>query len=301
MEITAGAIGIDQYYKHARRVLAKGIETYGLPTSGPIYDANLAALTDARAQDFRLDQLPSVTGDATILQRNLSILDVGCGPGTFLFTALRSGFDAYGVDIGSEKIELANMWAVALGYPQSWPQRALVADAGDLCFDDQTFDVVTSYHVLEHVSDLRSVLYEVVRVTKRGGWIELRAPDYRMSYDPHYAMPWPRFMPPNQAHRWAEAMGRPADGVGTFFYITAPEIIAVLQSLGCSVRTYIMRENRRGVVRLTNETFAADPIIFKSDREIAVYAEELMRLEALGTVPAMYETCLEFTIAAQRL
>lgn len=289
------------YFDMAREFLAKGIVRYGLPSEGPLYEANLSALIDENLHDFRLWELPVVTRDPALNDRSLTILDLGCGPGTLLFRALSERHDAYGVDLDEGKIALATAWAEERRLPSDWVKRLMIADAGQMPFEDLSFDVVTSYHVLEHVSDLPSVLYEAVRVTKRGGYIELRAPDYRMSFDTHYSMPWPRFMPPHQAQRWCDAMGRPRDGVGTFFYITGPQVVAILQALGCQIVTEAYREVRGGRVFPFTQELDLDPIIVRSDAEVLPVAERLIRLDAEGKLPRMYSTCLEFTIAARRL
>lgn len=287
------------FLAEARGLLTADMLAYGLPNEQ--FDALLRYLIDPDMHDFRLDELPSLTGDKDILSRSRRVLDLGCGPGTLVFKALQRGHEAEGIDLSEEKVRLGRAWVDAAGYPQEWKSRLNVVDAGVMPHADETFDLVSSYHVLEHVADLRSVLYEAVRVTKRGGWLNLCAPDYRMSYDTHYCMPWPRFMPPKQAEQWTKAMSRPATGIGTFFYITAPEVAALLQALGCRVHALVMRAHYRGQVRPWDGNLTVEPIVFRSDRDVADYAAEIKRLQQQNTLPPMYETCLEFTIAAQRL
>lgn len=164
--------------------------------------------------DFRLTELAQLSGDAAHLQQPRTILDLGCGPGTLVFRSLGFGHDAWGIDLDADKIELARFRVTASQQPEMWKSRVLCADATDLPFLDGTFDVVSSHQVIEHIECLPQALYEAVRVTKRGGFLHLHAPDYRQSFDNHYTMTWPRFMPQAQAVRWTHAMGRPADGVG---------------------------------------------------------------------------------------
>lgn len=224
-----------QYRRRAVELLAKGIRMYGLPTSGRIYEGNLRALIDPNLHDFRLTEIPANLGDPHYMQQRRSVLDLGCGPGTMVYRALGLGHDAWGIDLDPDKIGLAHFRAEANGYPAEWKERIMIADATNLPFTDQSFDIVSSCQVLEHIEELPQALFEAVRVTKRGGWLDLRAPDYRQSYDNHYSMTWPRFMPKVHAARWAEAMGRPADGVGSFFYITTPQVRAILEGLGCRI------------------------------------------------------------------
>jgi|GEM_PF-1768173 len=290
----------EAFLARAREYVSRDCEVYGLPSGGPFYEGLVNYLTDSSAHDFRLNDLAAVTKTPDMLCVPRRMLDVGCGPGTLVWKALALGHDAYGVDLNVEKIELARLRARADNEPAR-QDRVQVADAGQLPFSSESFDVVTSYHVLEHVADLPSVLYEAVRVTKRGGWLELRAPDYRMSYDTHYCMPWPRFMPPAQAEQWCAAMGRPTLGIGTFFYITAPQVCAILVALGCRIETLTYREHRDGRVFASDGATPADPVIVQAGFDVRALAAELQSLSPQGRLPAIYKTCLEFTIAAQRL
>lgn len=292
---------MDAYLERAKTVLAAGIKRYGLPESGPVYDGNLQALINASMHDFRLTELPRLIGDPHFLQSQRSLLDLGCGPGTLVYRALGLGHSAWGIDLDEQKIELAHLRVDASGYSQAWKQRTLIADATDLPFDDDIFDVVSSCQVLEHIEHLPQALFETVRVTKRGGWLDLRAPDYRQSFDNHYSMSWPRFMPREHALRWAEAMGRPTDGVGSFYYVTAPQIVAILEGLGCRIQSVTLWQHFENGPRIFDGTFGRDPIFFRSASDIAPVASQLLQLQREGRLPDMYARPLEFTIIAQRL
>ncbi|MBI4613210.1 MAG: class I SAM-dependent methyltransferase [Planctomycetes bacterium] len=107
--------------------------------------------------------------------RDARVLDVGCGMG-YLEVALDGHF--------------RNMTAVDLALPALRELRGRrpevrlgVADAARLPFLDRSFDLVTSFEILEHVPDARRVGLEVMRVLAPGGtWVLLqhyRGDDYR--------------------------------------------------------------------------------------------------------------------------
>lgn len=50
------------------------------------------------------------------------------------------------------------------------------ADLTNLPFDENTFDAVLCYHVLEHIEDDRKAISEIYRVLKPGGWSILQTP-----------------------------------------------------------------------------------------------------------------------------
>lgn len=56
---------------------------------------------------------------------------------------------------------------------------AVRADILHIPAGDGTFDYVLAPHVLEHVHDVKGAIRELARVLKRGGTLEIRAPDYR--------------------------------------------------------------------------------------------------------------------------
>ena len=298
-EATASTrLGVSEF---ADELLAQATALYGKPAGphDPLYDDIRSYLTDRSRHDFRISEMRQLLpqGLMTVPRR---VLDVGCGPGSFTLRMAEIGHDAYGIDLERAKIALAHAHVTESGLPEEWKNRLLLADGGALPFGTATFDLVASYHVLEHVADLRSVLYEAVRVTKPGGYIYLQAPDYRFSYDTHYCMPWPRMMPPPQAAAWVKAMGRPTGGIETIYRVTTPEVTAILGALDCSLETVLMREHRDSRVHPFGGVIPPDPIVFDSASDLSALAAQLTQLAASNQLPEIYRTCLEFTIIAKR-
>jgi len=95
-------------------------------------------------------------------ERNISILDYGCGTGIYVIILLLMGYKRVnGVDV----IPKFNNTVVSkLGYPDT--TFSLVQDK--LPYEDCTFDIVNSSLVLEHVHDLERYYSEAARVLKPG-------------------------------------------------------------------------------------------------------------------------------------
>ncbi|MBN1274043.1 MAG: class I SAM-dependent methyltransferase [Candidatus Aminicenantes bacterium] len=96
------------------------------------------------------------------------ILDVGCSFGFFLDVMKEDGWDIYGLDYSRIAVDYA---VDTMGFP-----HVLRGGIEDGLFADETFDVVTSFYVLEHVLEPTDMLQYVFRVLKKGGLAVNRVP-----------------------------------------------------------------------------------------------------------------------------
>lgn len=104
------------------------------------------------------------------LKPGLNVLDFGCGPGTLsvgLARLVEPG-ELHGVDIEDSQIAIAQSAARSGGHDNA---AFRVADATDLPFEDDSFDVAHCHTVLTHVPDTQAALSEIRRVLKPGGII----------------------------------------------------------------------------------------------------------------------------------
>ncbi|MFP5385266.1 MAG: bifunctional 2-polyprenyl-6-hydroxyphenol methylase/3-demethylubiquinol 3-O-methyltransferase UbiG [Bacteriovoracia bacterium] len=91
------------------------------------------------------------------------ILDVGCGGGFLSNELACHDFKVTGVDLSPESLK------VACQYDKTKTVIYEVADAYQLPFSDEAFDVVTAMDFLEHVEGPEKVIKEFSRVLKPGG------------------------------------------------------------------------------------------------------------------------------------
>ena len=103
----------------------------------------------------------------------MTLLDVGCGPGTItvgLASKVNPG-KVVGIDIGSSEVARATDRAKSLGLTNA---EFEVMDATSLQFKDGQFDAVFSCMALEHIPDAAGAVREIARVLKPGGVVGLK-------------------------------------------------------------------------------------------------------------------------------
>lgn len=141
------------------------------------------------------------------------ILDIGCGGG-FLTTSLaEAGHEVFGVDLS------ANSLKIAKEHDLTRTAHFLQANALQLPFEDQSFDVVCAMDVLEHVETPSYGVVEAARVLKNGGlfffntlnrnplsWlIAIKAVEILMSTTPPNLHVYHLFIKPEELTYWCAA------------------------------------------------------------------------------------------------
>lgn len=111
------------------------------------------------------------------LRAGLSMLDIGCGPGTI--TADFAARVAPGTVTAVEQTDVALSLARAEVQSRGLGNVSFaVSDVHALDLPDDAFDVVHAHQVLQHVADPVQALREMRRVCKPGGIVAARDADY---------------------------------------------------------------------------------------------------------------------------
>ncbi len=98
------------------------------------------------------------------------ILDFGCGKGGIVYHLRKQGFKAFGVDIVKD-YENVQKRCEEEGLVEADEDAFRLIDMSNykIPFDDNTFDVIISDQVFEHVQNYPEALAEIKRVLKPGG------------------------------------------------------------------------------------------------------------------------------------
>ena len=102
-------------------------------------------------------------------------LDIGCGTGEFLNSCKKKNFNVIGV----EPSELARKQAI-----KNYGLEVL-SDTSLKQFKDNTFDSVSMWHVLEHVSNINETIFQIHRILKNNGHVFIAVPNHE-SFDANF-------------------------------------------------------------------------------------------------------------------
>ncbi|WP_103069077.1 class I SAM-dependent methyltransferase [Aquimarina sediminis] len=100
------------------------------------------------------------------------LLDIGAGTGDFLCIAKKKGWIVDGVEPNSFATKLAQ-------------EKEIYLQPETTTLDSQKFDVITMWHVLEHVPDVKNQIQELKRLLKPNGYVIIAVPNFK-SYDAKY-------------------------------------------------------------------------------------------------------------------
>jgi 2-polyprenyl-3-methyl-5-hydroxy-6-metoxy-1,4-benzoquinol methylase len=113
-----------------------------------------------------------------------TILDVGGYPGNW---------EGFAIDA---KITLLNVHRIDL--PPAWIDRRMSAVVGDGCnlpYEDQSFDIVFSNSVIEHVGDWGRQVYFAAEMRRVGKSLWIQTPARNFFVEPHLLTPFVHFLP----------------------------------------------------------------------------------------------------------
>ena len=121
------------------------------------------------------------------------LLDYGCGTGHFLAGARQAGWEVTGIEPNAQ----ARLDAAArVGQP-------ILEPAALATLPPASFDVITLWHVLEHIHALDETLTQLLAALRRGGQLLIAVPN-AASYDArHYGPGWAAYDVPRHLYHFA--------------------------------------------------------------------------------------------------
>jgi 2-polyprenyl-3-methyl-5-hydroxy-6-metoxy-1,4-benzoquinol methylase len=115
------------------------------------------------------------------------LLDIGAGTGDFLLVAKNNGWQTVGIEPSEKAIAIAIKKGISF-----------VDQTQNL--ENHSFDVITMWHVLEHVPDLDFQIKELKRLLKPNGTLIVAVPNFKSFDANHYGNFWAAYDVP--IHFW---------------------------------------------------------------------------------------------------
>jgi ubiquinone/menaquinone biosynthesis C-methylase UbiE len=147
---------------------------------------------DSRAREERAKYLYDRISQYTII-KDRSFLDVGSGYGSVVFQFAKMGArESIGIDVELENVDYSK-----LTYNNK-NAKIIHSDIINTSFPDDTFDIIHT-NSLEHFPQPFKALHEIIRLTKKGGFIFLYLDNFWHSADAshfynHLNIPWSHFL-----------------------------------------------------------------------------------------------------------
>ena len=116
-----------------------------------------------------------------------NLLDIGAGTGDFLLVAKQNGWNAIGIEPSEKAKAIAQQKGVEL--------KSNLSE-----FQDHSFDLITMWHVLEHVPNLENQIKELQRLLKPNGSIVIAVPNFKSFDADYYKEFWAAYDVPR--HLW---------------------------------------------------------------------------------------------------
>jgi len=140
---------------------------------------------------FTLNQKKNLLLTTTKLSKG-KILDVGCGTGSFLEIMKSAGWETVGLEPNADARKQTSLKNIECYEP-------------DYLFNlpDKQFDVISLWHVLEHIHDLHNNIVQFKRLLKDNGLLVIAVPNYTSSDATHYDAFWAAYDVPRHLYHFS--------------------------------------------------------------------------------------------------
>ncbi|MBI5873612.1 MAG: class I SAM-dependent methyltransferase [Candidatus Omnitrophica bacterium] len=170
--------------------------------------------------------------------KSFKILDIGCGQGDFLESLNKNKFEKFGIEINKK------------AYQECLKKKLHVYDQ-DLKkadFKDDFFDVITLWHVVEHLMDPVETLIAAKRILKKDGILVIATPNtdslgFKLGKKLWFHLDAPRHLTlfGRQSIKFlANAAGLKVAGSGATFYDYPLDLFWSLRESACKIPAYIL-------------------------------------------------------------
>ena len=128
------------------------------------------------------------------LSNGKSLLDIGCATGELLSYFARNGWQVTGIEPNQKARNFAREV-----YKLKVEDELFLTST-----PEKSFDVITMWHVLEHVPDLNKRFEEINRLLKQDGLLIIAVPNHESRDAVHYGKYWAGYDVPRHLHHFTK-------------------------------------------------------------------------------------------------
>ncbi|MEM7485324.1 MAG: class I SAM-dependent methyltransferase [Bacteroidota bacterium] len=121
------------------------------------------------------------------IDKRSSLLDIGAGTGDFLRNAVLEGFETTGIEPNEKARTNAK-------------QKGIILQQSLTDVKHAKFQVITMWHVLEHLPNLQEQIMEIAQLLESGGTLFVAVPNFKSFDSKYYGTYWAAFDVPR--HLW---------------------------------------------------------------------------------------------------
>jgi 2-polyprenyl-3-methyl-5-hydroxy-6-metoxy-1,4-benzoquinol methylase len=146
--------------------------------------------SNLKVPDFVESRLTEIIQSFEKYRDNNRFLDVGCGAGTMIRSALKEGWEAEGIEVSSPAVD-------------SLRKQGIKVFHGDLSiakYPENSFDIVVAVEILEHIPNPLNMLEEINKVLRPGGLLWATTPHGKGISARVLGAAWTCVAPPEHLH-----------------------------------------------------------------------------------------------------
>jgi SAM-dependent methyltransferase len=214
------------------------------PYYGPAYHGSRHGMTERYCMHRRVRFVRKATGEAD----GRRLLDVGCGDGTFLLDAKRSGWDVSGTEMNTAIARAAGLrvWSGLEGAREHAP-----------------YDCITSWHSLEHMRSPKDTVGQATALLAPGGVLLLAVPNAEGLQARAFGPRWMHLdVPRHLFHFGPRSLTRLVQGAGlTVLWSSHMEVEYDLFGWSQSALNWVFPEPNMFFYQLTGRPTKAGPLL----------------------------------------
>ena len=207
-------------------------------STGDLLDRDFKSIaSEFLAEDRAIEQIELFKSEVKKFSgidfKDKKLLEIGAGVGTFVVTARKKyNINAYGIEPSKDEFSPFFEISTLLLKEHNLPGDIVIqGNAENLPFENDSFDLIYSTNVLEHVQNPKKVLEESVRVLKKGGFLQFVIPNYFSFWEGHYGILWPCLTNKFLAKAYVKLIGKNPEYINTLQLISPMYLKKILSSI----------------------------------------------------------------------